>query len=204
MARLADGLREALEAPLQVANARDRVGDALWLYLQFIVIANQRGLVMHRVGKLAERLAVPDDRVKGWISRLAESGLIEVLSPATYLVIKIRFWSGLISRATQESREKSSDSMQTHIEVPVSSSSAAAATFNQQAEDGGAGEGAEALLREALDELDGADPTEVRELLQQHPPDLVRRALVRVRGTPPFQIRKSKIALFRYLLTKLS
>jgi hypothetical protein len=44
----------------------------------------------------------------------------------------------------------------------------------------------------------------MRDLLGAHPEETVRRALQRVEATPARQIRHSRTALFRFLLTKLS
>jgi hypothetical protein len=49
-----------------------------------------------------------------------------------------------------------------------------------------------------------ADVEEMRDLLGTHPAETVRRALQRAEATPARQIRRSRTALFRYLLTKLN
>jgi hypothetical protein len=52
--------------------------------------------------------------------------------------------------------------------------------------------------------LDGADADEVRSLLAEFQKPVVLKALIRVKATPSSQIRKSKLALFRYLLAKFA
>jgi hypothetical protein len=49
-----------------------------------------------------------------------------------------------------------------------------------------------------------ADAVEMRELLSVSAPEVVERALRRVEATPTRQIRRSRTALFRFLLTKLT
>ena len=77
------------------------------------------------------------------------------------------------------------------------------AAASSKQEDGGAGEG-EALLREVVSALGEANTDEIRQLMGRFPAGIVREALRRVESTPPAQIRKSRLALFRYLLGKLS
>lgn len=72
----------------------------------------------------------------------------------------------------------------------------------QPREDGGAGEG-EALLEEVLQFLGPeANRDEFREILAGHHPSLIHRCLQRVQVTR--NIRVSRAALFRSLLTKLT
>jgi hypothetical protein len=60
------------------------------------------------------------------------------------------------------------------------------------------------LLEAVLAELGPEQDAEVvRELLARYPVSSIRRALRRVQETPPGSIRKSKAALFRYLLDRL-
>jgi hypothetical protein len=67
-------------------------------------------------------------------------------------------------------------------------------------EDGGPGEGAR-LLQEVLSTLGETDPTTFRGVLDHFPAAAIRAALERVRATPPEKLRKSRTALFRYLLS---
>jgi hypothetical protein len=193
--------RRIIEAPLHVPGGRVLVGDALWLYFMLASRANYRGVVCRQSDRLAEDLGLEEKQLAEWLDRLGNAGLIEVHAPKPYLVIKLLAWSD----SEETERRKAPDlkpSGGTQMEVPVSSSNAAAAASSKQ-EDGGQGEG-EALLHEVLAALDEADADEFRHLLRGRSPEVVRRALHRVQTTPPQQIRKSKAALFRYLLTKLS
>lgn len=191
-----------IEAPLRVPEARVQLGDALWLYVLLASIASYRGLVCRRPHRLAQDIGADEQQLAEWLDRLSKVELIEVQTPAPFLVIKLRAWSGSEPSESEKTPDSGHPGSDAHIDVPVSSNAAAAAALSKR-EDGGQGEG-EALLREVLAALDEADPVEFRQLLQQYPPDVVRRALRRVETTPPSQIRKSKTALFRYLLTKLS
>lgn len=67
--------------------------------------------------------------------------------------------------------------------------------------DGGLGEGG--LLQKARDVLGDLDEEELRVILDRHSPGRVARALERVEKTPKERIRKSRLALFRYLLVRI-
>lgn len=183
--------RRVIEAPLHLPGGRAVVGDALWLYCMLASAANHRGLVSRQSDRLAQDLELEEEKLAEWLDRLRNAGLIEVYSPKPYLVIKLLKWS-----------DGDGEEPRNAPYAIRSSSDAAAAAFSGQ-EDGGRGEG-EALLQEVLAILEETDVDEFRRLIQGRSPELVRRALDRVRTTPSQQIRKSKAALFRYLLTKLA
>ena len=179
------------------------LGSALWLYIHIVLEVDQRGLFIRRLGRIVTVLGVDEAEVQGWLDRLSQARLIEVLSPAPFLVIRLCSWSGSNPSQAADPPAGSSQSSNLHIEVPVSSSSSAAAAFSKQ-EDGGLGEG-EGLLRDVLDALgEEAEAEEFRALLPRYSPAIIRQALRRVETTPLGQIRKSRVALFRYLLDKLS
>jgi len=196
-------VRAALAAPFLDGQGVRRLGRALWLYLHIVLEVDQRGLFIRHLAKMVTALGVSEPEAQEWLDRLSKSRLIEVLSPPPFLVIKLRSWSNSNHSEQANPPASSSQNGNLHIEVPVSSSSSAAAAFSKR-EDGGLGEG-EALLRDVLDALgEEADPEEFRALLPRYSPATVRQALRRVETTPVGQIRKSRVALFRYLLDKLS
>ena len=193
--------RSSVEAPFLAANGMERLGRSVWLYLHLLRSANHLGLVMRTVERLHDELVVPKETIEEWLRRLVDSRLLVIESPAPFLVIKLPFWSSHVD-PTSENPGQPSGSGASALEVPVSSKQQPAAAFSQ-AREGGAGEG-EALLAEVARSLDGAGTGEVRDLLSEFPKHVVLKALIRVKTTPSSQIRKSKLALFRYLLTKFS
>jgi hypothetical protein len=195
--------RSAVEAPLSLKDAIDSLGRSVWLYLHLLKIANPPPIVLRTVERLADELAVPEQTIEEWVRRLSESKLIRLESPPPFLVIKLPSWLGS-GDATGEGVGLSSGlSGHSHSEVPVGSKQQAAAAALQQTGEEGVGEG-EALLDEVARVLDGADRDEVRSLIGELPKPVVLKALIRVKTTPSSQIRKSKLALFRYLLTKFA
>jgi hypothetical protein len=192
----------ALAAPLSFPGFREEIGEAIWLYLYLLVSANYRGVVLRHLSRLGNDLAVPAGKVEAWLSRLQGTRLIDIESAAPFLAIKLRSWSSDEGHRSEQPAEKPKQSIDSPLGVPVGSNAAAAAASSNR-ENGGPGEG-EGLLRDVLSILGETDEAEFREILKQHPAERVRQALARVQATPASQIRKSKAALFRYLLAKLA
>jgi len=160
--------------------------------------ASSLGTVLAREAVLLEDLRTNETDLSNALAQLQREGYIEVLTPGSFLVLKLKKWSGSISPRVQEEQQITSNRDGVHKEVPVSSAAAAAL----QQEDGGAGEG-EALLDEVLHVLGpDADREEFRDILAGRDPSIVYRCLKRVQAT--MAIRVSRAALFRSLLQKLS
>ncbi len=187
---------------LAVPDFRKNAGEAVWSYLALLKAANHRGVVCRRSDQITDMLQTDEATLLADLARLVDLGLARVLNPAPYLVVQLTLWPGKDPSADARTPVEAGPPPAAPLEVPVSSSAAAAASASQP-EVGGLGEGGE-LLQRVLDVLGSeADATEMRELLATHEPELVRRALQRVEATPARQIRRSRTALFRYLLTKL-
>lgn len=197
---------ELLEAPFRIPNRIARLGPSLWLYVRLITIANSSGRVCRTTNTLAHDMDVAESELGTWVTRLAAAGLLEVQNPAPYLVLKLRLWPSM------ESKSQESSDVQPRAPAPLGGSSKllhASAAENEKSkqagkhEDGGPGEG-EALLPEVLGVLGTTEQAKARDLIARYPGFLVRRALRRVEITPADQIRKSRLALFRYLLAKFA
>jgi len=191
-----------VRAALDVPGRTHAIGEAIWLYLYLLLHVGHHGRLCRENKRLAADLSVSGAEVETWLTRLVGAGLVAILNPSPFLAIRLVLWSGSGHRQAVNGAESGGPSGDVHVDVPVSSSNAAAASSNH-GEVGGPGEGEE-VLRDVLAILDETDTAEFRKLVEHHPQDVVRRALQRVQATPPSQIRKSKAALFRYLLTKLA
>ena len=188
---------------LAVPDFRGNVGDAVWTYLALLKAANYRGVVSKRSDQIAAALKTDEPALIADLAKLTDLGLIRSLNPAPYLVIQIAMWPGKDEVPLPNVPVSSSETPAARGEVPVSSAAAAAASALQP-EVGGQGERG-ALVDRVLAVLGPeADAVEMRELVGTYPAETVRRALTRVEATPARQIRRSKTALFRYLLTKLN
>ncbi len=191
----------AIATMLETPNPVRMIGSAVWLYLMLLQAANHRGLVVRTRARLADSLSVTEELVDAFLIRLAQRHLIDIQSPSPYLVISLPGWAtsetGMTAN-TPDLKEKG----QIALKVPVSSSKLAAAAEEEKNGVGVQGEGE--LLAELTREFPEVTRDELRLDIASHSQSTVRQALTRVRNTPPHQIRKSRIALFRYLLARLS
>jgi hypothetical protein len=149
-------------------------------------LANSRGIVPVSGDVLVRELSVPQQEVGAALDRLERAGLLTILAPFPFLVLKLRSWSGKTakparSRPAAYSYSKLSSNQLNESYRPT---------------------GDDALLREILDTLGESDPTSFEGAIRNFSPDVIRKALDRVRRTR--SLRKNRTALFRYLLTKLS
>lgn len=189
--------KAALAAPLLGERPTERLGMSLWLYVYLLSVANFRGIACRNIEKVIATLSIAETDLSTWLTRLAESGLIDVRSPSPFLVVKLRSWPDSEPSSIVNERgatESNSYSLLSNLEE----SSRAIAQ-----EDGGAGEG-DRLLQEILDTLGETDAGSFRRVLDHYSSSAIREALSRVRATPAEKVRKSKTALFRYLLAKRS
>ncbi len=197
--------RSTIEAPFLPKEGIAGLGRSVWLYLHLLRIANLRGLALRTVERLGEELVLPKDTIEEWLRRLSRAKLVHLEAPPPFLVIKLPFWSGNDDAQRVDFGSASGSSSSGALEVPVGSKQLPAAAAFNHAGEGGAGEG-EALVAEVARVLDGADADadadEIRALITEFPKPVVLKALIRVKTTPSSQIRKSKSALFRYLLAK--
>jgi len=196
--------RSAIDAVLRPRDPVGSLGRAAWLYLALLSAASDRGVVIRTRKHLATMLGVSEPTLEVWLSRFANAGLIAIKSPSPYLIIILRFWSGSATSESANPSETASKSDFPQEEVPVSSNSYSNSNaLSSNAGDRGQGEGATLAdaVRSFLPELETA---EIERILTQYPRGVIRKALDRVANTPPGRIRKSKTALFRYLLAKFS
>jgi hypothetical protein len=150
--------------------------------------ASHRGIVPVRGDALAEEVGAPKEEVGAALDKLERAGLLTILAPSPFLVLRLTSWSGMrakpaVSPAPAYSYSKLSSNPANEIK-----------SYRPTSDD--------ALLREILDTLGETDPTTFEGAIKNFSPDVIRKALDRVRRTK--SLRKNRTALFRYLLTKLS
>ena len=150
--------------------------------------ASDRGIVRGRGDVLAEEVGSAKEEVGAALDKLERAGLLTILAPFPFLVLKLSSWSGMgtkpaISRAASYSYSKL-------LSNPENESKSYRPT------------GDDSLMREILETLGESDPTSFEGAIKNFSPDVIRKALERVRRTR--SLRKNPTALFRYLLTKLS
>jgi len=148
--------------------------------------AKSRGIVPVSGETLAQEVGAPHEEIDAALDRLERAGLLRVLAPFPFLVIRLRSWSGNVTKA--------GNSQPPAYSYSKLSSNRLNESYRPGADDG--------LLREILDTLGETDPTTFEGAVRNFPLEVIRKALDRVRRTRA--LRKNRTALFRYLLTKLS
>lgn len=148
--------------------------------------ANSRGIVPVRGEILAKEVGASTEEVGTTLDRLERAGLLRILAPFPFLVLRLGSWPGSspkqpVSRPASYSYSKLSSNRLNESYSPAKD---------------------DALLREILDTLGETDPTTFEGAIKNFSPEVIRKALDRVRRTR--SLRKNRTALFRYLLTKLS
>lgn len=155
---------------------------------------NDRGLVVVRESALLEELSTEPKALRQAVQELESQGVIRILTPLPFLILK---WPG--SGPTEEkSRGKTSRSSGSaySFQSSLSSSKQLKESYGQPTSEEGA------LLKEILETLGEDDPTTFRGAIRNYSPEVIRLTLERIRRMP--SIRKSRTALFRYLLPRIN
>jgi hypothetical protein len=163
--------------------------------------ANARGLVIVRAQVLQDETHTTREELCRELDALERDEGLRILSPVLYLVVALprRMWPsrhGVHLKSGPNRGPEPSRGYSYSFHKHESNQSKAIAL-----EDGGVGEGGE-LLAEILSTLGESDPAPFRGVLEHFSADKVRAALARVRATPEAKLRKSRTALFRYLLAR--
>jgi hypothetical protein len=161
--------------------------------------ASRRGLVIVRQEVLEHEVHASEAQLRDALAALEREEQLRVLSPLPYLVVALprRMWPSAPpnpSKTGPNPRPKPSRGYSYSFHKHNQSKAIAI-------EDGGLGEG-DSLLEEILATLGESDPKPFRAVLEHFSAAKIRAALVRVRATPPEKLRKSRTALFRYLLAR--
>jgi len=148
--------------------------------------AKSRGVVPVSGEALVQEVGAPQEKVGAALDRLERAGLLRVLAPFPFLVLKLHSWAG--------SDSKTGETQPSAYSYSKLSSNRLNESYRATVE--------EALLREILDTLGETDPATFEGAVRNFPAEVIRKALDRVRRTR--SLRKNRTALFRYLLTKIT
>ena len=154
---------------------------------------NARGLVLVREATLVDALQVPPLEVRASLRELRASGAIEILSGPPFFVVALRnsSWAGS-DNAAAPSLAKGA-----HNSQPAYSHS-----YSSRTKNGHSYPERERLLNEILETVGETDPSSFEGALENYSRETIRTALERVRRMK--QVRRSRTALFRYLLPRIA
>src|SRR5437879_1450027 len=123
--------------------------------------ANARGIVPVRGDVLALEVGAPQEEVGAALDKLEQAGLLKILAPFPFLVIRLRSWSAkpagpAIPQPTAYSYSKLSSNRLNESYSPL---------------------GSDALMREILNTLGESDPTTFEGAIKNFSPQVIRKAL---------------------------
>jgi len=76
-----------------------RMGQAVWLFLYFLLNANRRtGLLMRRSSTISAQTGYKPRTIRQWLKTLRENGYIQTKSTGRYLEIEICRWKNISMR----------------------------------------------------------------------------------------------------------
>ena len=153
--------------------------------------ASTRGIAPVRGDVLAREVEATQDEVGAALDKLARAGLVEILAPFPFLVLKLRKWPGEAAKSGDSAPTAYSHSKQLFHSQHVK------ASYRSNGD-----EPTSDLLREILETLGETDGTSFEKAVELYSPHVIRTALDRVRRARG--IRKSRTALFRHLLPRLA
>jgi hypothetical protein len=154
--------------------------------------ASTRGIVPVRGDVLAKEVEASQEDVGAAVDKLARAGLLEILAPFPFLVLRLRTWSGKNAKTPDSLPSAYSAIQLSHSQHVNSSYRRPGAHWPIDA----------ALLHEILETVGEADGKSFEKAVELYSPHVIRLALDRVRRTKG--IRKSRTALFRHLLPRLA
>jgi hypothetical protein len=196
--------RMLIHAPFQIPDRVHRLGRGVWLYLWLLDNVNVQGMVCRTSQSIAKSLRIPEGEALDWLGRLVGLGLVEVKSPAPHLIVKLTKWSGH-APVTGQNREEISVNGDEDLNTVRSVNVSYVESKNREDVrhgDGGAGEGADRLLAEVRQTI--GDPEGLDTLLTRFSEPVIRRALALTQAKPERELKKSRAALFYFLLKKLN
>lgn len=155
--------------------------------------ANGRGLVTVRERGLCQELGLNAPALRDQLHKLENAGLIELLEPGNFLVLKLHKWRNHRENAAEISQSPYSYSFK-HLQSNGLNNSN---SYRDEQE-----EARQALLKEILDVLGENDPALFRKAVELYTPHVIRTALSRVRSART--IHKSRTALFRHLVPRFA
>ena len=148
--------------------------QAIWLFLYLISVADPQGIALIQIAIVSKEMGLPEDTIRSWLGQLRKNGYLDTLQQGEGVQVTISRWDAP-AEVSKESGQSPTPKPPTLVNHDQSSN-----------------------LATAL----GGDPDDPMwdSILAQHSKTHIQATLDRVKKVPPQQIRKSRVALFLYLL----
>gem|GEM_PF-2243160 len=176
------------------AKHYNRMKGSVWLYLYLIAFSNLRsGKLIARLSNIAADMGLPEETLRSWLGHLRKWHYVDVEKQGDALLFKIMKWQNisseletkaLVETSKTQPAKKSKISQPVAQELPLPNNSAQLANYIAN------------LLNEPTYQ------TAFETLCRLYPQNIIQKALLETREIPSEKIKKSRGALFIYLVKK--
>ncbi len=177
-------LRRGLVADREAKHFR-AMKQSLWLYLYLLLAVNRAtGTRLLSPGAVAREMGIREETIRSWLGHLRRQGYVRVERVGSHLHVTVKKWGQESVKETLHSTPASKKAPENGDHTPPRSESLL--TPEELARRLGA-EPVDEFLTEAVEEVDAATLEDI---------------VAQVERVPEERIRKSRLALFRYLLKR--
>jgi len=171
-----------------------RMKQAVWLYLYLIAFANLRtGKLMSNIADIAQDMGLGEETVRSWLGHLRRRHYVIVERQGDELLFKISKWKNIItnvdSSLPQNKSKKKSDLPRTATHSGTKGELGICVPSK--------------LADEIVDQLqEPSNRARFEEICRAYPLNVIEQALKEAKAVHPERIKKSRGALFVYLVKK--
>ena len=171
-----------------------RMKNAVWLFLYLIAFSNLKsGKLIARVSDIAQDMGLPAETVCSWLGHLRKWHYVAIEKEGDGLLFKIAKWKNIADEFGSTVQEETPKRQSTKKSKHPQTGEQKLPSFDNPTE----------LASHIADQL--SEPTYqpfFENLCRTFSPDLIQQALTKVREVPSGSIKKSRGALFVYLVKK--
>jgi len=173
-----------------------RMKQAVWLYLYFIAFSNLKtGKLTGRLSDIARDMGLPEESLCSWLGHLRKWHYVMAEKQGDEVVFKITKWKNIateLETAVSPQKEKLKKNTGRRIEPIQTASGEERKVYDIS--------GLAHEIALALEEPD--NQLYFEELCRRYPAHIIQRSLEEARAVPAEKIKKSRGALFAYLVKK--
>lgn len=173
-----------------------RMKQAVWLYLYFIAFSNLKtGKLTGRLSDIARDMGLPEETLRSWLGHLCKWHYVMAEKQGDEVLFKITRWKNIateLETTVSPQKEKLKKNTGRRIE-PTQTDSGEERKVHDVS-------GLAHEIAAALEEPDNQPYFE--ELCRRYPAHIIQRSLEEARAVPAEKIKKSRGALFAFLVKK--
>lgn len=173
-----------------------RMKQAVWLYLYFIAFSNLKtGKLTGRLSDIARDMGLPEETLRSWLGHLRKWYYVMAEKQGDEALFKISRWKNIateLETTVSPQKEKLKRNTGRRIE-PIQTDSGEERKVHDVS-------GLAHEIALALEEPDSQ--TYFEEMCRRYPDRIIQKSLEKARAVPMEKIKKSRGALFAYLVKK--